>query len=144
MYKKIRKASLVPYQKKVDKPWGYEIIYTSDCDPITGKLLHVKAGKRLSLQYHDTKEEALCLIKGKAIITLSDSKKKLHEIPMELLKGYFVSKYQIHRITAITAIDFIESSTPEKGNTFRLEDDSNRKTETEAMRKKKDRGWKEK
>ena len=133
MNKKIRKASLVPYQKKVDKPWGYEIIYTSDSDPITGK--------RLSLQYHDTKEESLCLIKGKAVITLSDSKNKIHEIPMELFKGYFIVKGQIHRISTKTNCDIIESSTPEKGNTYRLEDDANRKTETEAMRKKKNRGW---
>ena len=141
MTPKIRKASLVPYQKKVDKPWGYEIIYTSDSDPITGKLLHIKAGKRLSLQYHDTKEESLCLIKGKAIITLSDAKNKVHEVPMELFKGYYIVKGQIHRVSTKTNCDIIESSTPEKGNTFRLEDDANRKTETETMRKKKNRGW---
>lgn len=141
MKKTTRKASLVPYQKRIEKPWGYEVIYTNDQDPITGKFLHVKAGKRLSLQYHDGKVEALCLIKGKAFITLSDANKKIHELPMEVLKGYFIAKGQIHRITAKTNCDIIESSTPEKGNTFRIEDDAGRKTETETMRKKKNRGW---
>lgn len=134
--------SITPYQKKVEKPWGYEIIYTSDNAPITGKILHVKAGSRLSLQYHDTKEEALCLISGEGNITLSDENGEIHEIPMELNKGYFVSTGQTHRITAKTDIDLIESSTPEKGNTIRLEDDAGRETETEEMRKMDNRGWK--
>jgi len=134
--------STVPHQAKVEKPWGYEIIYTSPTAPATGKILHVLAGKRLSLQYHDTKQETLCLIKGEAKITLSNEKNEVVEIPMELFKGYFVIPGQIHRVTAVTDIDFVEASTPEAGNTVRLEDDMNRPTETEDMRKLQNRGWK--
>lgn len=130
-----------PYQKRVEKPWGYEIIYTPDDAPATGKILHVNAGRRLSLQYHDVKRETLCLINGKAIITLSNEKDEQVDINMELNKGYHVIAGQVHRVTAITDIDFIEASTPELGNTFRLQDDSNRQTETEEMRKKENRGW---
>ena len=82
------------------------------------------------------------LIKGRAIITLSDSAGERQEIQMELEKGYFVRPGQIHRISAITDIIFIESSTPETGNTFRLEDDSKRADETEIMRQSVNRGWK--
>ena len=42
--------SLIPFQKRVEKPWGYEIIYPQEDAPATGKILHVNAGKRLSLQ----------------------------------------------------------------------------------------------
>ncbi len=142
MKTKKREASITPYQKKIEKPWGWEIIYTSDDNPFTGKILHLNAGARLSLQYHDEKEESLCLINGEAIITISDKDKKIHEVEMELHKGYFVSTGQIHRITAKTDADIIEASTPEKGNTVRLEDDLKRKTETEEMRQQKNRGWK--
>lgn len=142
MKEKNKKFSIIPFQKKIEKPWGYEIIYTDPKSPVTGKILHLKPGSRLSLQYHDSKVETLCLLKGKAIIALSKTTKKIVELPMELCKGYFVNKGQIHRIAAITDIDIVESSTPEKGNTYRLEDDANRKTETEAMRKMKNRGWK--
>ncbi len=134
--------STVPHQKRVEKPWGYEIIYTPDDAPAVGKILHVNAGKRLSLQYHDVKRETLCLIKGEALITLSNEKDKTQDVQMELLKGYHVMPGQVHRVTAVTDIDFIESSTPEQGNTFRLQDDSGRPTETEEMRKTKNRGWK--
>jgi len=133
--------STTPYQKRVEKPWGYEIIYTMDSAPATGKILHVLAGKRLSLQYHDTKHETLCLIKGEAVITLSNSKDEVIEIPMELNKGFLVVPGQVHRVTAITDIDFIEASTPEAGNTVRLQDDVGRTTETEEMRKQDNRGW---
>lgn len=138
------KFSLVPFQKRVEKPWGYEIIYTPDTAPATGKILHVTAGKRLSLQYHDVKQETLCLIRGEALITLSNNKDEQVEVKMELNKGYLVVPGQVHRVTAITDIDFIEASTPELGNTFRLEDDSNRPTETEELRKSENRGWKAK
>lgn len=134
--------SLVPFQKRIEKPWGYEIIYTPDNAPATGKILHVIAGKRLSLQYHDVKRETLCLISGEALITLSNDKDEQVEVKMELHKGYHVVPGQVHRVTAITDIDFIEASTPELGNTFRLEDDSNRPTETEELRKTENRGWK--
>ncbi len=125
-----------PYQKRVEKPWGYEIIYVPPHAPANGKILHVVAGKRLSLQYHDQKTETLCLIKGKAKITISNNKGKVIEIPMELNRGYFIVPGQIHRVTAISDIDFIEAATPEIGNTYRLQDDNNRPTETEKMRNK--------
>lgn len=135
------KFSTTPYQKKVEKPWGHEIIYTRDDAPATGKILHVRAGKRLSLQYHDQKIETLCLIKGEAKIALSNNQRKITDIRMELFKGYLILPGQLHRVTAITDVDFIEASMPEIGNTYRVEDDAGRPTETEEIRKLADRGW---
>lgn len=129
------KFNIDPFQKKVEKPWGYEIIYTPLDAPAVGKIIHVNAGQRLSLQYHDEKIETLCLTEGKALITLGDPKGETVEVNMEINKGYFMQPGQIHRVTAVSDITFIESSTPETGNTFRLQDDSNRSTETEEMRK---------
>jgi len=130
-----------PFQKRVEKPWGYEIIYTAPHALAVGKILHVLAGKRLSLQYHDTKQETLCLTAGRATITITNEQDETNDIPMELYKGYAIVPGQIHRVTAVTDIDFIEASTPEAGNTVRLEDDANRPTETEAMRQTENRGW---
>ena len=137
---KKEKHTIKPYQKKVIKPWGYEIIFTRHDSPTVGKILHLKTGKRFSLQYHDEKTETQCLIKGKAIMALSDKKGNVKKFPMKLHKGYSILPGQIHRVTAITDIDIIETSTPELGNTYRLEDDNNRPTEDEKMRKTKNRG----
>jgi mannose-6-phosphate isomerase-like protein (cupin superfamily) len=133
--------SITPFQKRVEKPWGYEIIYTSDDAPANGKILHTFAGKRLSLQYHDEKKETLCLVMGKATLTLTGTDGEEIDIDMEPLKGYYVTPGQVHRFTAITDCLWLESSTPETGNTFRLQDDANRPTETEEMRKQDNRGW---
>ena len=136
------KFSTTPFQTHVDKPWGHEIIYTPAEAPAIGKILHVKAGKKLSLQYHDEKAETLCLISGEGKLILSDSNGKQQEITMEKEKGYFIRPGQIHRIIAVSDIIVIEPSTAETGNTFRLEDDYSRPTETEELRKEKNRGWK--
>ncbi|HOX41612.1 MAG TPA: cupin [bacterium] len=130
-----------PFETKIEKPWGHEIVYTPKEAPSVGKILYVKAGKRLSLQYHDEKIETLCLIKGEAIITLSDNTGKIITKEMELEKGYFIQPGQIHRVEAVTDIIFVESSTRETGNTYRLEDDFQRNTETETERQI-NRGWK--
>ena len=121
--------SVTPYQKRVDKPWGFEIIYTADDAAATGKILHVNAGKRLSLQYHDEKIETLCLISGEGILTLTNPQGEEAEIKMELDKGYYVVPGQIHRFTAVTDCVFLEASTAESGNTFRFQDDATRTTD---------------
>ena len=46
---------------KVDKPWGHEIIWANS-EKITGKVLHIKKGHRLSLQYHEKKEEGIDIV----------------------------------------------------------------------------------
>lgn len=133
--------SVTPFQKKIEKPWGYEVIFTPMHSPRLGKILFVLAGRRLSLQYHDAKEETLCLLSGKAVIWLENESGEILKMPMELHKGYAVSLMQKHRVEALEDSFVIESSDHEKGNTFRLEDDYSRGTETEDVRRQDDRGW---
>jgi mannose-6-phosphate isomerase len=119
---------------KIDKPWGYEIILTEKELPYTGKILHVDSGKRSSLQYHDQKTETLTLIRGGAILSLEDETGNLKNATMIRDQGYTILPNKKHRYSAITDCDIVEHSTPEKGNTFRVEDDYHRGTETEADR----------
>jgi|SRR3989344_2768624 len=132
---------LNPFQEKIEKPWGYEVLFTPKSLSRAGKLLFVKAGKRLSFQYHDEKEETLFLFSGKALVWLEDSEGNIQKIPMELQKGYTITPPQKHRIEAIEDSSIFEVSSPESGTTFRLEDDSARPDETEDVRSKKNRGW---
>lgn len=130
-----------PYQKKIEKPWGHEVIYTPPHDGRLGKILFIRAGRRLSLQYHDAKEETLCLVSGKSLIWLENDEGEIVKMPMDLHKGYAIALMQKHRVEAVEDSYVIESSDEEKGNTFRLEDDYARGTETEAVRLEDDRGW---
>jgi mannose-6-phosphate isomerase len=120
------------YQLKIDKPWGFEFILTPPDSPVTGKIIHINANCRLSYQYHDQKEESLTLIKGEALLIGEEGQ----EIIMELNKGYFVKPMQKHRLKGITDCEIMEVSTPETGNTVRLEDDYQRNTETQEDRNK--------
>lgn len=129
-----------PYQLKIEKPWGYELILTPDESPVTGKILHLNSGHRLSLQYHDKKQETLTLLSGEALLILEDKNGNLREIKMEPKKGYFIKPFQKHRAKGITDCDILEASTKEEGNTIRFEDDYARGTESEEERKKRTRG----
>ncbi len=131
----------IPNQNRIEKPWGFEIHFTPKDFPHTGKILFVSAGKKPSFQYHDEKEEIICLYSGKALVWLENSQGEIEKIPMELQKGYLVQKFQKHRVEAIEDSFFLESSGPETGVTVRLEDDYKRPDETEEMRKQKNRGW---
>jgi len=131
------KFSTDSFLSKVEKPWGYELIFAPLDSPVMGKILHVNAGARLSLQYHEKKEEVLCLLSGRAKLTIEDGNGELKEIEMEPKKGYFISFLQKHRVSAVSDCDLLEASTKEEGKTVRLEDDYGRGTETEEERKEK-------
>lgn len=123
-----------PFQIKIEKPWGYELIFTPPEAPTIGKLLHLNIGSRFSLQYHEIKEETLVLVKGQANIYLGGTEKSVVKENMVLDFGYLIKPKVIHRVEAVTECDIFESSTREEGVTVRLGDDYGRKDETEEER----------
>ena len=133
-------VDLEPHATRVDKPWGYEILW-AESRHYTGKLLHIDAGKRLSLQYHDEKIETQCLVSGRALLIAEDAEGRLREIDMEPGKGYVIRPFQLHRLIAVEDAEIYEVSTPESGTTVRVEDDYRRPDETEAIRGSEGRGW---
>jgi len=124
-----------PYVRKVEKPWGYELHWAPYNLPYMGKLIHVLAGKRLSLQVHDKKQESWFIINGRGKVIWENNKGELIETELEPGKGYTCAIGQKHRLAGITDCDIIEVSTPEIGTTYRLEDDYKRPDETEELRK---------
>lgn len=125
-----------PFSQKVTKPWGWEIIFTTPDLPYTGKIIHVNAGKRLSLQVHDKKQESWYLLHGQGKVIWEDNKGELIETALKKGLGYTCKIGQRHRLAGITDCDIMEVSTPEIGTTYRLEDDYKRPDETEQMREK--------
>lgn len=123
------------FVKKVTKPWGFEIIFTSDDLPYTGKIIHINAGKRLSLQVHDKKQESWYILNGRGKVIWENGLGELIETGLASGQGYTCKIGQRHRLAGITDCDILEVSTPEIGTTYRLEDDYNRQDETEQIRK---------
>lgn len=125
-----------PYAKKVEKPWGYEIHWVAEGMPYMGKVLHVNKDARLSLQYHDQKQESWFIIKGRGKVIWDNNKGELIETELQPGVGYTSLIGQRHRLCGITDCDILEVSTPELGTTWRLEDDYKRPDETPEQRKK--------
>jgi mannose-6-phosphate isomerase-like protein (cupin superfamily) len=124
-----------PFAKRIEKPWGYEIHWVPEDKPYMGKVLHINADKRLSLQAHDQKQESWLLLNGRAKVIWDNAQGELIETELETGKGYSCSVGQRHRLVGITDCDVLEVSTPEIGTTFRLEDDYKRPDETQELRK---------
>src|SRR6267154_84601 len=92
--------SLEPNGRRTEKPWGYEILLSPPDAPYTSKLIHVRAGKRLSLQLHDIKVETQTLVAGRGVLVLEGADGELHSIDMQPGVGYHVAVGQRHRLCA--------------------------------------------
>lgn len=124
------------YVRRVEKPWGYELHWVPKEAPYLGKLLHINAGARLSLQAHDQKQESWFLIHGRAAVVWENAQGEMIETELQPGVGYSTKVGQKHRLKGISEADVIEVSTPEAGTTWRLEDDYSRPDETPEQRKK--------
>jgi mannose-6-phosphate isomerase len=105
---------------KVDKPWGHEL-HWAKTERYVGKVLHVKAGHALSLQYHNIKDETIFLWTGKILLAIQEGESMVER---EMLPGEsrHISPGTIHRMTAIEDSNIFEVSTPELDDVVRVED----------------------
>ena len=126
--------STAAYVKRVEKPWGYELHWVPENLPYMGKLIHVNAGARLSLQVHDEKQESWFIVNGQGAVIWENEKGDLVETELQPGVGYTTKIGQKHRLKGITDCDIIEVSTPEAGTTWRLEDDYARAHQTPEER----------
>ena len=108
--------------KKVEKPWGHELIWALS-DSYCGKILFVKAGSALSLQFHNEKDESWLVQSGRARLELGEAGQKiLHEEVIGPGAAFRYPPGTVHRITAIEDTTILEVSTPQIDDVVRLED----------------------
>jgi mannose-6-phosphate isomerase len=110
--------SEAPY--KVEKPWGYELIWART-DRYVGKILHVKAGHALSVQYHNVKDETMHVLTGELILRIG-TKEKLEERRFRAGESVHITPLTVHQIEAVVDTDVLEASTPELDDLVRLND----------------------
>jgi mannose-6-phosphate isomerase len=108
--------------EKVEKPWGYELIWALT-DVYCGKVLFVKAGHSLSLQFHREKDESWLVQSGRAKLELGEAGETvLKEEVIAAGAAFHYAPGTVHRVTAIEDTTIIEVSTPQLGDVVRLED----------------------
>jgi mannose-6-phosphate isomerase len=107
--------------RRIEKPWGYELIW-AETDAYVGKILHVKAGEALSLQYHEVKDETLFLLSGEMLLRAGPSVGELEELTFQAGDSFRVEPGTIHGMEAITDCDVLEASTAQLDDIVRLKD----------------------
>jgi len=107
--------------KLVPKPWGREVIF-AHTDKYVGKLLYIKKGHQLSLQFHNIKDETMLVVEGTGQITMEEGIQNYSPG-----KSYWIPPKTIHRIKAQTPTTIVEVSTPELDDVVRIEDNYGRR-----------------
>ena len=107
--------------KRVDKHWGYELVYAST-DRYCGKVIFVKAGEELSLQFHREKDETLYVQSGRVEFEIGDPGKPVDTEVVGPGRAFHLQPGTVHRLRALEDTVILEVSTPELDDIVRLED----------------------
>ncbi|MEQ1690000.1 MAG: cupin domain-containing protein [Gemmatimonas sp.] len=108
--------------RHVAKPWGHETIW-AHTDRYVGKILHVKAGEKLSIQYHERKDETVYLLSGEMKYWVQlPGDTELRDQRLVAGQSFRITPHTIHAIEAVTDIDVLEASTPELDDVVRIQD----------------------
>ena len=115
--------------KKIEKPWGYELVW-AHTENYVGKQIFIKGGERLSLQYHEEKEESILVTHGKLGLELDGDKSSKQMIELSPGDSYHITPKTVHRMIALDDemgyVVLVEVSTTQLNDVVRLEDDYGR------------------
>ena len=111
--------------QKIEKPWGYEEIWAKT-DKYAGKILTILPKQRLSLQYHQKKEETIYVLSGLLRVWTSNDDTDFKDYGPGAV--YHVNPGDVHRFGSALLVQtkLLEVSTPELNDVVRLADDYNR------------------
>lgn len=116
------KSNWVERARRVEKPWGYELHFALVDGRYCGKLLHVNEGHALSLQYHERKEETICVQRGRLLFEVGTGTDDLESFELLPEESVHILPGVHHRMTAIVDTDVLEASTTELDDVVRLQD----------------------
>ncbi len=108
--------------RHVPKPWGHETIWALT-DRYCGKILHIKAGFALSVQYHERKDETVHLLSGEMKYWVQlPGEDELRDMRLVQGESFRITPGTVHYMEAVTDCDVLEASTPELDDVVRLQD----------------------
>ena len=114
--------------RRVPKPWGHEDIW-AETDRYVGKILRIEAGKRLSLQLHQKKDESILVLTGRLRLELENDAGEIETLELGPRETRRIPTGRRHRFGAIEDCELVEVSTPELDDVVRLEDDFGRSSD---------------
>lgn len=105
----------------ITKPWGHELIW-AQTDQYVGKILHIKAGESLSLQYHREKVETIMVLSGRMNVEFFRESEEPRVCELAPREPFHIPAGLRHRMIALEDTDVVEVSTPELDDVVRIED----------------------
>ncbi len=112
-------------KKKINKPWGHEILLEKNKYYVL-KELFMKKNHQCSLQYHKKKKETLYILRGRLLLIYSRSKNKFKKKILYSGNSFTLAPGIIHRMKGLTNSTYLEASTPQLKDVVRIEDDYKR------------------
>jgi len=106
--------------RRVEKPWGHELIW-AETDRYVAKVLFIKQGYKLSRQYHRVKDETLLVESGQMDLEIGQDS-DLRTQRMRHGDVFHVTPGTVHRMIAVEDCEVFEVSTPQLDDVVRLED----------------------
>ncbi len=106
---------------RVKKPWGDELV-CAHTDEYAGKVLYLRAGETLSLQFHEERDKTLFLLRGSIVLEIGAGVNSLESIPLSEGQGFRISAGILHGVVAVTEADILEISTPELDDIVQVHD----------------------
>jgi mannose-6-phosphate isomerase len=118
--------------ERIEKPWGHELVWALS-EQYAGKLLNVRAGQRLSLQFHREKDESWYLLEGRAEVEFAAPGERATTSEVVTPGSAFrIKPGTVHRIVALEDVVMLEVSTPHLDDVVRLEDEYGRQGTSSA------------
>ena len=105
----------------VDKPWGHEEVF-AETPNYVGKILFIRKGEALSLQYHEVKEETLRVLDGELELVVGRDPQSLESHLLDRGAVFHVTPGTLHRMIAVSDCSLLEVSTNHLDDVVRLED----------------------
>jgi mannose-6-phosphate isomerase len=115
--------------QRTEKPWGYELLVALS-PRYAGKIIFVKKGYRLSLQYHRQKDESTYVFQGSVLLEMEMPDGRMEPLPFKKGDCFLIPPMTKHRLKAIEDSTLFEVSTPELEDVVRLADDYGRQIDT--------------
>jgi len=108
----------------VPKPWGWEMLWALT-PRYAGKILYIRRGHQITLQYHREKEESFFVRSGRLIFVLEDRRGEMRELWLDAGDSQHVPAGRLHGVIALEDSEVLEVSTPEiddveRGDELRL------------------------
>lgn len=102
--------------RRVEKPWGYEIVYGLT-ERYCGKLLFIRKDEQLSLQFHREKDEVIYVHHGRIELEVAGETEVV-----EAGRAFRFEPHTVHRWRALEDTMVLEVSTPQIDDVVRLDD----------------------